>query len=179
MPPKAWDKKFVSRSENRRRHDLMIYSDLSKLLSNSTVAELPAYDIAVDASTHTKEVEEIFNANHDLPGILILVEDQLLGVVSREKFLEYMSRLFSRDLYSQRPVRLLYEAINIKPLELASEIGIHEAARAALSRPREIAYEPIAVRGEAKAYRLMSVHMLIQAQSHLLALANDMIQQQK
>ncbi|MFN3152367.1 response regulator [Bremerella sp.] len=157
----------------------MIYSDLSKLLSNSTVAELPAYDIAVDASAYTKEVEEIFNANHDLPGILILVEDQLLGVVSREKFLEYMSRLFSRDLYSQRPVRLLFEAINIKPLELTSEIGIHEAARAALSRPREIAYEPIAIRCQQKAYRLMSVHMLIQAQSHLLALANDMIQQQK
>ncbi|WDI41214.1 response regulator [Bremerella sp. P1] len=157
----------------------MIYSDLSKLLSNSTVAELPAYDIAVDATTHTKEVEEIFNANHDLPGILILVEDQLLGVVSREKFLEYMSRLFSRDLYSQRPVRLLYDAINIKPLELTHNIGIHEAARAALSRPRDIAYEPIAVRCEEKTYRLMSVHMLIQAQSHLLALANDMIQQQK
>ncbi|QDU76170.1 Signal transduction histidine-protein kinase BarA [Bremerella volcania] len=179
MPPKTWDKKFVSRTENRRCDDLMIYSDLSKLLSNSTVAELPAYDIAVDASTHTKEVEEIFNANHDLPGILILVEDQLLGVVSREKFLEYMSRLFSRDLYSQRPVRLLYEAINIKPLELTNEIGIHEAARAALSRPRDIAYEPIAIRCAEKAYRLMSVHMLIQAQSHLLALANDMIQQQK
>jgi len=179
MPPKTWDKKFVSHTENRRRDDLMIYSDLSKLLSNSTVAELPAYDIAVDAGTHTKEVEEIFNANHDLPGILILVDDQLLGVVSREKFLEYMSRLFSRDLYSQRPVRLLYEAINIKPLELSNGIGIHEAARAALSRPREVAYEPIAIRCAEKGYRLMSVHMLIQAQSHLLALANDMIQQQK
>lgn len=179
MPPKRRGQPFVSRTENRRCDVPMIYSDLSKLLSNSTVAELPAYDIAVDASTYTKEVEEIFNANHDLPGILILVEDQLLGVVSREKFLEYMSRLFSRDLYSQRPVRLLYEAINIKPLELTSNIGIHEAARAALSRPRDVAYEPIAVRCEARTYRLMSVHMLIQAQSHLLALANDMIQQQK
>jgi len=179
MSPKSWNQKYVSRTENRRPDDLMIYSDLSKLLSNSTVAELPAYDIAVDASTHTKEVEEIFNANHDLPGILILVDDQLLGVVSREKFLEYMSRLFSRDLYSQRPVRLLYEAINIKPLELTNHIGIHEAARAALSRPRDIAYEPIAIRSQENVYRLMSVHMLIQAQSHLLALANDMIQQQK
>ncbi len=179
MPPKARRNPFVARPENRRCDDLMIYSDLSKLLSHSTVAELPAYDTAVAASTYTKEVEEIFNANHDLPGILILVDDQLLGVVSREKFLEYMSRLFSRDLYSQRPVRLLYEAIDIKPLELASDIGIHEAARAALSRPRDIAYEPIAIRCEGKAYRLLSVHMLIQAQSHLLALANDMIQQQK
>ncbi|MHC2071032.1 response regulator [Bremerella sp. T1] len=157
----------------------MIYSDLSKLLSNSTVAELPAHEIAVDATTHTKEVEEIFNSQHDLPGILILVEDQLLGVVSREKFLEYMSRLFSRDLYSQRPVRLLYEAINIKPLELSNDIGIHEAARAALSRSRDVAYEPIAIRCEGGTFRLMSVHMLIQAQSHLLALANDVIQQQK
>lgn len=87
MPPKPWGHQFVSRTENRRSDVQMIYSDLSKLLSNSTVAELPAYDIAVDASTHTKEVEEIFSANHDLPGILILVEEQLLGVVSREKFL--------------------------------------------------------------------------------------------
>lgn len=157
----------------------MIYFDLSKLLSNSTVAELPTSDFAVDASTYTKEVEDIFSSNHDLPGILILVEDQLLGVVSREKFLEYMSRLFSRDLYSQRPVRLLFEAINIKPLVLTDGIGMHEAARAALSRPRDIAYEPIAIRCQRNSYRLLSVHMLIQAQSHLLALANDMIQQQK
>jgi len=179
MPPKTWDGRIAPRLEKRRTGELMIYSDLSKLLSNSTVAELPAHEDAVPANTHTSKVEEIFSANHDLPGILIMVDDQLVGVVSREKFLEYMSRLFSRDLYSQRPVRLLYEAINIKPLELTSDTGIHEAARAALSRPREIAYEPIAVRCEGNKYRLMSVHLLIQAQSHLLALANDVIQQQK
>ncbi|PQO43047.1 response regulator [Blastopirellula marina] len=159
--------------------DKSIYAELNKLRSDATLAELPAYHASIDAATWGKEVEEIFDTRHDLPGVLIMVEDQLLGLISREKFLEYMSRLFSRDLYSQRPVRVLYESMNIPHLEVAADASIHEAARAALSRPRDAAYEPIAVRCADGSFRVLSVQMLIQAQSHLLAIAKDVIQQQK
>ncbi|MCC9605391.1 response regulator [Blastopirellula sp. JC732] len=159
--------------------DKTIYAELNKLRSDATLAELPAHHASVDASTHGKEVEEIFDKRHDLPGVLIMVGDQLLGLISREKFLEYMSRLFSRDLYSQRPVRILYESMNIPHLEVAADASIHEAARAALSRPRDAAYEPLAVRRKDGTFRVLSVHMLIQAQSHLLAIAKDVIQSQK
>ncbi|TWT39657.1 response regulator [Blastopirellula retiformator] len=159
--------------------DKTIYAELNKLRSDATLDQLPAHHASVDASTFGKEVEEIFDKRHDLPGVLIMIDDQLLGLISREKFLEYMSRLFSRDLYSQRPVRVLYESMNIAHLEVAADASIHEAARAALSRPRDAAYEPLAVRRSDGTFRVLSVHMLIQAQSHLLAIAKDVIQSQK
>ncbi|MFI4876135.1 MAG: response regulator [Blastopirellula sp. JB062] len=159
--------------------DRSIYAELVKLRSDSTLDELPAHHATIDAATWGKEVEEIFDKRHDLPGVLIMVGDQLLGLISREKFLEYMSRLFSRDLYSQRPIRILYESMNIPHLEVSADASIHEAARAALSRPRDAAYEPLALRRSDGTYRVLSVHMLIQAQSHLLAIAKDVIQSQK
>ncbi|EAQ80186.1 response regulator [Blastopirellula marina] len=161
------------------RDDKSIYAELGKLRSDSTLAELPAHHASVDASTWGKEVEEIFDKRHDLPGVLIMVGDQLLGLISREKFLEYMSRLFSRDLYSQRPVRVLYESMNIPHLEVSADASIHDASRMALSRPRDAAYEPLAIRRQDGTFRVVSVHMLIQAQSHLLAIAKDVIQSQK
>src|SRR5262249_18939165 len=57
--------------------------------------------------------------------------------------------------------------------------GIPEAAQRALARPSEWVYEPVLVEGADGSNRILDIHILLLAQTQLLAIANRTIQDQK
>ena len=79
----------------------------------------------------------------------------------------------------KRPIQVLLEVDPIAPLTLLGEMGIDEATRIALSRPRDLVYEPVVIRYANGRIRMQSVYMLLLAQSQLLAIANQTIHRQK
>jgi signal transduction histidine kinase/HPt (histidine-containing phosphotransfer) domain-containing protein/DNA-binding NarL/FixJ family response regulator len=144
----------------------------------STLSDLPCHDYIVSSDTRTAAVTDELNRRPQLPGVIVADSDGLLGVVSRNQYLDFLSRPFHLELYSKRPISLVLDSIGIEVLALRDETSIHAAAHDALNRPMHLVFEPIVVVSHSGSLRLLDVHTLMLAQSRLLASANQIIQQQ-
>jgi signal transduction histidine kinase/DNA-binding response OmpR family regulator len=151
---------------------------LAHLTSHSTLADLSASDFRVGPYTPAQRIAAEFERHAELPGVLVLDSGALLAMISRERFLEHLSRPFGLELFLKRPVLELLDGPSMQMLVLPATLGIHDAAKEVLARDVNSVYEPIVV-VQGDEYRLLSVYHLLLAQSHLLALANETIQHQK
>ncbi len=157
----------------------MAYPNLERLTRHSTIGDLPSHDFWVDPTTSGQFVATEFEQRPDLPGILVMDETRSLGMISRQKFFEQLGRPYGVALFMRRSIRELLEIILIEPLQLSHTCRIDEAVEQALSRATRLVYEPIVVEAEDHSLRLLDLHILLLAQSHLLKVANGRIQEQK
>mgnify|MGYP001034676175 CR=1 FL=1 len=141
------------------------------------VRDLPYTDYCVDPSTPGKEVWARMQADVELAGVILLREDQLVGMISRRRFLERMSRPYSLEIYLKRPIEAILEVENVPVLEVSGDARIDEVAAAALNRPVELVYEPVVVIIPDEPPRLVDLHVLLLAQSQMLAATNAIVQQ--
>ena len=144
----------------------------------STIQELHLYDFQVDFNCLGAEVSDLFEANPLLPGVLLVNKDELIGTISRRKFLEQMSRLYGVELFSKRPLKVLYNFAKSEPLILPSDTSIVAAARQSLERSPELVYEPVVVQLESSTYRLLDVHELLVAQAKIHELTTQLLREQ-
>ena len=158
---------------------MSIAINLSQLTLDSTLANLPLHDFQVSASTLGKVVYETFEQQPTLPGVIVTQESRLVGAISRRKFLEKMSQPYSRELFLQRPIHILSEQLHIPLTQLPHNNKIDEAAQLALQRPQETLYEPILVDFDGTIVQLLDMPTLLLAQSQMLSLANEVVEQQK
>lgn len=142
---------------------------------DSRLAELPARECGVPPEATTGEIQKFLQERPDLPGVIVLEGTRLVGVVSREALAEELSRPFGFELYRRRPISCLVEPV----LAFPGEAPIHAAAQQALHRPAEKVFEPLVVESPPGTYRLLDLHVLLIAQSRLLSLANETIQEQR
>ncbi len=157
----------------------MLYPELSNLRPDSTLADLPATNFRVTPDTWGNRVTAEFDRNPDLPGVLIVADSTLMGIISRERFLEHLSKPFALEVFMRRPIEVLLKQIEDAPLELPSSMPIDRAADCVLLRPRNLVYEPVVIRYPQGDVGLLSSVVLLLAQSRLLTLANATIQEQK
>jgi len=158
-----------------------------QLHADSVLAELHSHSFEVGPQSLGREVAEEFEARPELPGVTVVQQvvqqvgqlRRVVGMISREKFLEHLSRPYGLELYMRRPIQAMLDANEVEHMELPGSFGVHEAARIALSRPVDLVYEPIVIaHGDGK-FSMVGIHTLLLAQSHLLALANETIRRQK
>jgi len=152
---------------------------LNQLRPDSTLADLPAHDFQVEAGVLGQVVDGHLERHPDLPGVIVRDGSYLVGVITRQGFFRQMSRLFSREIYLRRPIRLFFHGDEPQPCCLPSSCPINEAARKALLRPRELAYDPLVITLPNGDLRLLDIHDVLQAQAQLLVLASETIQKQK
>ncbi len=157
----------------------MISSNPSPLNPSSTIADLETYQYQVDADTSGEVVANEFQDHPDLPGVIIKEGEDVLGVISRRKFLEQMSQPYSLELYLRRPIAVLLEVIQVQTLALPQNCPIDQAVRQALSRQLDVLYEPILVQKENLSLELLEVHHLLLAQSKIFAQVNKIVTQQR
>ncbi len=131
----------------------MLYPEQDRLTLDSTLADLPSHDFPVSASTLGQVVSQAFQTHPELPGVMIISEEQPLGIISRRKFFEWLSRPYGLEIYLKRPMSVLWSTIQAvetqsgiysPPLHLPAPCKIHEAVDIALARDPYQAYEPIA-----------------------------------
>lgn len=144
----------------------------------STLRELSLYDFQVESSHMGKEVAQIFQVNPLLPGVILLEQGKFVGMISRRRFLEQMSRPYGLELFLQRPLYSLYRFASAEVLQLKGETSIVEAASRSLQRPAKLLYEPIVVELEVGSYRLVDVHQVLVAQSKIHELATQLLNEQ-
>ncbi len=144
----------------------------------SLLADLPSESHEVPADALGKVVADAFASKPSLPGIIISDGDDL-GLVSRRDFYQLMTRPFSMEIYLRRPARLLAAAIPWPVLRLPADMPISEAARLALLRDPNAAYEPVLVEAAGRRPRVLDSYLLLLAQARLLEAANVIIRRQK
>jgi len=157
---------------------LMYEASIPDFRLDSTLQELSLYDFNVEATDLGSKIAQMLEANPLLPGVILTLEGQFFGMISRRRFLEFISRPFGRELFLKRPVRALYHFAQTETLIFPSNTLIVDAAKNSLLRSKEMLYEPIVVQTSPQTYRLLDVHELLVAQSNIHELATKLLRQQ-
>jgi len=145
---------------------------------DATLATLPWHDFTMELSQQGKELSSAFQDNPLLPGVVLLRDGEYTGMISRRRFLEFMSRPYGLELFSKRPLEFLYTEANTDVLIMPGSTPVVNAMQACLRRSMEVMYEPIVVQLEGGGYRLLDVHDLIMAQSQIHELATQLLREQ-
>ncbi len=153
-------------------------NSLDELSLDATIVDLPLYQASVSNTATGNEVAEILKKRIDLPGVLIYKEGQLIGLLSRRFFLEKVGRYYGVEVYMNRPVEVMLKRIQSTPLILEVDCPVQEAATRALNRLEMEVYEPLVVKIDENAARILDIHTLLLAQSKLLDLSNCKVNQQ-
>ncbi|MFB2892010.1 ATP-binding protein [Aerosakkonemataceae cyanobacterium BLCC-F50] len=151
---------------------------MEKLSLDSTLQELSLYDFTIQSSQPGKDVAKALEENPLLPGVIVLEKGQLLGMISRRKFLECMSRPYGLEIFMKRPIKSLYSLVPTDALVIPCNTLIVESAKRCLQRSPELVDEPIVVEIEPQVYCLLDIHQLLVAQSHIHELATNLINEQ-
>ncbi|MBE9121859.1 ATP-binding protein [Tychonema sp. LEGE 07199] len=153
-------------------------ADSGELRLDSTLQELSLYDFQVEAMDFGMKISQMLETNPLLPGVILTNQGKFVGMISRRRFLEFLSRPFGRELFLKRPVKALYRFAEIETLIFPSNTLIVDAARKSLQRSKELLYEPIVVQVSPQTYTLVDVRELLVAQSKIHELATKLLGQQ-
>ncbi len=140
-----------------------------------SIADLPTHNFSVAPETLTEQVVEVFERHSFLPGVLIIENNQLLGVITRLKLFERLGHRFGIELFLQKPIIQLRDLIRTPTQPLHENICINEAIRFALGRPATDAYDPIVVVDKYGEMQLLDMNLLLLAQSRAMASLNNVV----
>lgn len=145
---------------------------------DATLATLPLHDFTMELNQRGADLSTAFQDNPLLPGVVLLRDGEYTGMISRRRFLEFMSRPYGLELFSKRPLEFLYTEANMDVLVMPGSVPVVNAMQTCLRRSMEVMYEPIVVQLESGGYRLLDVHDLIMAQSQIHELATQLLREQ-
>ncbi len=149
-----------------------------QLALDSTIAELHLYNTKVDLTQTGEFARQLFKDDPLLPALIVYDQDQYVGMLSRRRFLECLSRPYALELFTKRPLRVLYEQVPIEVLKLHGNTSIVMAAQLALGRANDEIYEPVIVHLDTDTYSVLDVHDLLLEQSHIHELATKLLREQ-
>jgi len=144
-------------------HPLQLDASSQVLSLNSTVADLPLHWWTVNGSQRGTDVALLFEQYPDVPGVLLQQEGQLLGMISRQRFLEYLLRPHGGDWFLTQPLRVLYSYARCPYLLLSGQTPILQGAQQALRRSPEQRPDPIVVQRDDGLLCLLDIHELYRA----------------
>jgi signal transduction histidine kinase len=165
-----------SASPEEPRSEERMLAPLVQLGPNSSLGDLPLSDFGVAATTPSGLVGEEFRRHPDRPGVIVHrappdTDGEAAELISQHAFYKLLSRPFGLEIFWQRPIQVMLNALEIPALRLPSTTAITEGARQALSRPLNCVYEPILVLRPDGTARCLDMHVLLVAQTQLLHIA--------
>ena len=126
----------------------------------STLEELPLYDFAVEISCLGEEIARILQNEPSLPGVTLHERNNFVGMISRQKFLEYLLLPQGQELFLSQPLEVLYSYARPDNLILPINTPILTAARRAMRRSPQEQLEPIVVQIEPSETRILDFRQL-------------------
>lgn len=129
------------------------------LTLDSTLQELPLYQFQTDLSCLGIDVAQVFEQHPLLPGVILVEQEQFVGMISRQQLLEYLLRPHGVDLFLKLPLQVLSSYVPKSWLMLEDTTFILRAAQQALRRSPDCSADPIVVQ-QSSGYHLLDVHAL-------------------
>ncbi|BBC24360.1 two-component sensor histidine kinase [Pseudanabaena sp. ABRG5-3] len=153
-------------------------SQKRQLALDATISELKLYDLQIDLEQVGAIARQLFQDNPLLPALVVQDQGNYVGMLSRRRFLECLSKPYAIELFTKRPLRVLYEQAQSEILQLHGNTSIVLASQLALSRLNDEIYEPIIVHLDGDIYSVLDIHDLLQAQSYIHELATKLLREQ-
>lgn len=153
--------------------------DPLSLRLDSNLSELPLWDLNLELDSLGNNLTQCFERDPLIPGVLLANNHQYVGMISRRRFFEFMSRPYSLGLFAERPITNLYDFLQPEVFVLPASTTIINATQLVLQRSFELVYEPIIVKGEHGKHRLLDIQQLLLAHSKIQVLTLDQLQQVK
>ena len=154
------------------------FNSHKQIALDATISELKLYNSQADLKQTGSFAKQLFKDDPLLPALIIYDQDQYVGMLSRRKFLECLSRPYALELFTKRPLSVLYEQVQVDILELQGNMAIVTSSQLALARKEDEIYEPVIVRTSDNGYAVLDVHDLLQAQSYIHELATKLLREQ-
>jgi signal transduction histidine kinase len=130
---------------------------------NSTLQELPLYDFQAELTALGTDVTQMFEQHPLLPGVILTDQRQFVGLLSRQRLLEYLLRPHGMELFLREPLHVLFSYARVTPLILAGSTAILVASQLALRRSFDHLGEPIVVQLDTNTYQLLDIRELLLA----------------
>ncbi len=143
----------------------------------ATIGGLPTHNISIAPQTPMGRVVRELENSPELPGVLVFEHGQYVGMLSRRRIYERLSRPYAIELFLKHPAARFYSELDIHQTPIASRMRIEDAVRLALGRPGEQIYEPLVVAHDGGRLSLLDMQVLLLAQSQLLVNANKVVNQ--
>lgn len=144
---------------------------LPPLTANASLGELLLYDAQVHPQMIGRTVASQFDQRPALPGVIVVEDSKVLGVISRRNFHHHLSHPYGQEIHLQRAVSIFLE-IHPKStlvLQLPESTRIENAVQQGLQRLGEQVFEPIVVTFESQLLPKFRYHFLLDFQVLLLA----------
>ncbi|MBI4785154.1 MAG: sensor histidine kinase [Oscillatoriophycideae cyanobacterium NC_groundwater_1537_Pr4_S-0.65um_50_18] len=135
----------------------------------STLADLPLHQFQVSAEVSGQALAHMFDRHPIVPGVLLQEGDRFLGMISRQRLLEFLIRPQGMAFLSQ-PLSVLYRYTRGDRLRIPATTPIVVAAKMALQRSPLERAEPIIVQfdahnapnshADAPTHQMLDVHEL-------------------
>jgi PAS domain S-box-containing protein len=151
----------------------------SETHSNHTLNDLELHNFQIDINLPGGELLEIFHNHPKLPGVIVSNGQEIVALISRRNFLEHMSRMYSLEIYSRRPIEAYLRIYKTDFIRFYIRTSIEQAAQIALERPLLLAYEPVVIIHENGQLSLLDMPTLLLAQSQALLKVNNLMEQQQ
>jgi two-component system NtrC family sensor kinase len=158
--------------------DLSSQSLKRQLALDSPISALNLYNVKVDLEQTGEFARQLFKDDPLLPALIIRDQDKYVGMLSRRRFFECLSRPYALELFTKRALRVLYEQVLVDTLQLQGNMSIVMASQLALGRANDEIYEPVIIHLEGEIYSVLDVHDLLQAQSYIHELATKLLRSQ-
>lgn len=138
--------------------------------------EMPTWETCLEITCLGRNLAELFEQEALLPGVILTQNHQYQGMISRESFFKQMSRPYSQEIFSNRPLAVLHSFIEAEVLILPKQTSIIQAVEIALQRSLHLLYEPIVIKFEAETYKLLDFYQLLLGYTQIPDLALQRLQ---
>ena len=89
----------------------MLAQKLDRLTLNSSLADLPSHDFQVSDPTLGHVVEKEFKRHPELPRVVITADRQIVGMISRTQFYEWLTLPYGLETFQRRAIKSLWRMI--------------------------------------------------------------------
>ena len=149
-----------------------------QLALDANISQLNLHNTKIDLDQTGAIARQLFTDNPLLPALILQDQGSYVGMLSRRRFLECLSRPYGIELFTKRPLRVLYEQFQSETLKLEGNVLIGIASQLALGRVNDEVYEPVVVHQDGDDYAVLDIHDLLQAQSYIHELATNLLREQ-
>ena len=132
----------------------------------SALQDLQLHHFEIEVSHLGKDLAQVFEQYPLLPGAVLVDGGKFVGMVSRQRLLEFLIRPHGQTIFLQESLRVLHSYARCDVLMLPAETSILAAAQQALRRSPNLLGEPILVQLKQTNY-LLDVHELNIAHWHI------------
>lgn len=125
----------------------------------SVLQDLPLHRFQIELTSLGSDLARVFERYPLLPGAILVENGRFVGMISRQRLLEYLIRPHGPELFLREPLWVLHSYTRCEMLVLLGQMSILTAAQQALRRSPEFLGEPVVVR-IGPAYYLLDIHEL-------------------